>query len=745
MFKKINDTMDRFKKYIFDPSVSIKNRSFVLFSVTVLLALFIAVPFGLIMGEPPLATLSTFLGAVFFSLFVLYSIKKDRINRAKIEISVILIFIFLPAMFFTNGGAMGGTPIWLLLGTIYIAIILDGKLKTAMMILHAIITTICWILGYFYPNLVDEYTRGGNYFDTLVALGIVSSILYILISFRMSLLQREEEHKNLQRLFAQTATSLVNAIDAKDKYTHGHSSRVADYSLKIAELSGMTRAECEEVYYCALLHDVGKIGIPENIINKEGKLTPEEYDIVKQHPVLGSQILHGIKEYPKLSIGALYHHERYDGKGYPSKLKGEDIPAIARIISVADAYDAMTSKRSYRASIPQPTVREEIVKGSGTQFDPEYARIMQHLIDLDTEYTMKEQKEQPELSGKTNLTSKKYKDDVTAGILLSPEIRHIRFKCAPLGKTAASAPSIILFDSSDGRYHNNETERQELLYYEHAILNFDGSFECVTARKVEAEEGLVSRASRGVSDKGDTIYTVEAVKRKDHAMLILSNGISSYRFIIALQDSTRFVYVGLTGENCQLYNINIFTDNVQVPEDYIPRIAEEISYINVPAGDIPNIQVDSYRTASSEGIPVTDGMKITFHMMSLPTARLIWHCAYIVLFHSPDKRPEGKQLKEYALIRLDGENWESEGTAENKLYINIDSDFEGWDKWKEICKQGFDCTVTFRVQDNKITTTTSNLGIDIRNTTTILDPAGEVYVALTGDQCAITNIRIERQ
>ena len=112
------------------------------------------------------------------------------------------------------------------------------------------------------------------------------------------------------------------------------------------------------------MHDVGKIGIPLNIINKEGKLTDEEYEIIKKHPVIGVEILSGISEYPYLSIAAHYHHERYNGRGYPRGLKGEDIPEIARIVAVADAYDAMTSKRSYRESIPQSKVREEIIKGA---------------------------------------------------------------------------------------------------------------------------------------------------------------------------------------------------------------------------------------------------------------------------------------------------------------------------------------------------------------------------------------------
>ena len=151
------------------------------------------------------------------------------------------------------------------------------------------------------------------------------------------------------------------------------------------------------------MHDVGKIGIPNDIINKNGKLTDEEYNQIKMHPVIGKQILSSIKQSPYLSIGANYHHERYDGHGYPEGLKGDDIPEIARIIAVADAYDAMTSKRSYREPIPQETVREEIVKGSEYQFDPNFARLMLHLIDLDTQYTMKEKSQVQELDGQDEL------------------------------------------------------------------------------------------------------------------------------------------------------------------------------------------------------------------------------------------------------------------------------------------------------------------------------------------------------
>ena len=200
----------------------------------------------------------------------------------------------------------------------------------------------------------------------------------------------KDEQKNMRILIGQTAFALAEAIDAKDGYTHGHSSRVAEYSEMIAREAGKSVSECKDIYFIALLHDVGKIGIPGSIINKPSRLDDDEFELIKSHPVKGMQILSKITRFPDLSIGAHYHHERYDGKGYPAGLKGEEIPEIARIIAVADAYDAMSSKRSYRDVMPQEKVRAEIEKGVGTQFDPELARIMLKLIDEDEEYNMRE-------------------------------------------------------------------------------------------------------------------------------------------------------------------------------------------------------------------------------------------------------------------------------------------------------------------------------------------------------------------
>ena len=198
---------------------------------------------------------------------------------------------------------------------------------------------------------------------------------------------KTQENENLSLRIVQT---LAEAIDAKDAYTNGHSGRVAKYTREIARRFGYSQKRQDEIYMMGLLHDVGKIGVPDAVINKPAKLTEEEYAQIKTHPVMGDRILKNIRERPKLAIGARWHHERYDGTGYPDGLSGDDIPEEARIIAVADAYDAMTSRRSYRDILPQDIVRKEIKNGKGTQFDPAFADIMLTMIEEDEDYTMRE-------------------------------------------------------------------------------------------------------------------------------------------------------------------------------------------------------------------------------------------------------------------------------------------------------------------------------------------------------------------
>lgn len=200
----------------------------------------------------------------------------------------------------------------------------------------------------------------------------------------------EDRREKVERLSQQVILTLAKTIDAKDKYTNGHSERVADYSREIARRMGMSEDEQHEIYCMGLLHDIGKIGISDAIINKTEKLTDEEYQMIQKHPEIGEDILKGISEIPGISIGAKFHHEKYDGSGYPDGVSGEFIPIQARIIGIADAYDAMASKRSYRDVLPQEVVRAEILKGKGTQFDPMCGDILLEMMDEDKEYRMRE-------------------------------------------------------------------------------------------------------------------------------------------------------------------------------------------------------------------------------------------------------------------------------------------------------------------------------------------------------------------
>lgn len=199
------------------------------------------------------------------------------------------------------------------------------------------------------------------------------------------------QHQKLERISMQIVKALSGAVDAKDTYTNGHSLRVAEYSKEVARRAGLSQKMQDDIYMMGLLHDVGKIGVPDAIINKPSRLTDAEYDVVRNHPVMGARILKNIKDFPALITGARWHHERYDGNGYPDGIKGENIPLEARIIAIADAYDAMSSRRSYRNVLSQEVVRSEIEKGRGTQFDPELTEIVLAMIDEDKDYRMREE------------------------------------------------------------------------------------------------------------------------------------------------------------------------------------------------------------------------------------------------------------------------------------------------------------------------------------------------------------------
>lgn len=195
----------------------------------------------------------------------------------------------------------------------------------------------------------------------------------------------EGEKKKVTDISLQSILSISNAVDAKDTYTREHSQRVANYSCLIAKELGWSQECIDDLEKIALLHDIGKIGIKDAVLNKPSRLTDEEYEIIKQHTVIGANILKDLTTLPNVSLGAKYHHERYDGKGYPSGIKGEEIPIEARIIGIADAYDAMASARVYRKGMDMEYILNEFEKGKGTQFDPELAEIFLQIIKRNTQ------------------------------------------------------------------------------------------------------------------------------------------------------------------------------------------------------------------------------------------------------------------------------------------------------------------------------------------------------------------------
>lgn len=188
-----------------------------------------------------------------------------------------------------------------------------------------------------------------------------------------------EQTKQLELVTLNSIMAIANTLDAKDVYTSGHSIRVAKISVEIAKRLGVNDETVKILNFMALLHDIGKIGVPDVILNKPQPLTDEEFAVIKKHPAIGGDILKSITTIPNLYYGALYHHERFDGKGYPGGLKGNEIPFEARIIAVADAYDAMASNRAYRQALSDERIMEELVKSKGKQLDSE---VVEKLISM---------------------------------------------------------------------------------------------------------------------------------------------------------------------------------------------------------------------------------------------------------------------------------------------------------------------------------------------------------------------------
>lgn len=232
-----------------------------------------------------------------------------------------------------------------------------------------------------------SYSLQINYLQNPVFLSlIIGCLIWIILlaaylSVQLNMRKMQKRFKQDEQLLRQSIGVFTQFFEAKDTYTNGHFQRVAEYSHLLAEKLGYDEEKCRQVYYIALMHDCGKCYISDEILKKPGKLTDKEYDLIKNHSVKGAEMLKDFTAIKNISDGVRYHHERYDGKGYPDGLKGEKIPMVSRIICISDSFDAMNSKRCYRDKLPKEKIISELKENSGKQFDPELVTLFLQLIE----------------------------------------------------------------------------------------------------------------------------------------------------------------------------------------------------------------------------------------------------------------------------------------------------------------------------------------------------------------------------
>lgn len=229
---------------------------------------------------------------------------------------------------------------------------------------------------------IQGYCEKSDKFDQLILL-VESGIKAVA---QMNLIrdindELKDTYDKLQKAYMESIQTLRFTVEAKDTYTRGHSDRVSEYSVLLGKKLGLSEEDINTLKIGGLFHDIGKIGVPDSILLKESKLTDDEYSEIKNHPSIGAHILSNATIFKDVVPIVKHHHERYDGNGYPGKLKGEEIPYLARIAAVADAFDAMTSRRTYRDSLAIDTVKSEIERCKGTQFDPILADVFLDILN----------------------------------------------------------------------------------------------------------------------------------------------------------------------------------------------------------------------------------------------------------------------------------------------------------------------------------------------------------------------------
>ena len=492
----------------------------------------------------------------------------------------------------------------------------------------------------------------------------------------------KDEQKNMKEIFRQAANAFATV--------QGHSDRVAQLAREIAQLSGKDEEECDKVYYAAFLCEAGP------------------------------NALSHIKQFPYLSETA-----SFVGKPY-----AEDVPEYSRIITIAKDYDSMINN----PTVPPFYVRDYFIREAGRKYDPDFSKLMVQILDSETNKGVFD-KAAKEVE--SQLTCNNYRENVSTGIEITQNITDITFEFKPLDETRVfSMPAIVIFDSYDKQVQNTAETINTNKYLEYGEIWFDGHFISTGARNME-ERNVV-----GTSKEKTPFYKVSACRYEDHLLVKMQSSQKTFDVIVALPSASKSAYIGITGENANITNIKFEQTEQRVQENEIPRIAEKLNFIDRIESDIPNVQVVKPLAEFTQGIEVKNNMKLYFHTQSLPDANLIWHCPYIILYYSDDKEVHGKNYREYAMIKFDGETNNSNEFSENSFLMKKTEIFKSWEDWEAQNKIGYECQIDFAKSGNEVTFKTQNKGVYIQNTTKVRDGNKEIYVALSGDQVALTDIRI---
>ena len=491
------------------------------------------------------------------------------------------------------------------------------------------------------------------------------------------------EQKRMQSIFSQLALAFANSQNLSE-YT-------AQVAREIAERAGKSEDDCDKVYYSALLYNAG-------------------------HEALSC-----IKDYPFLSETALYIGKNYD----------ESHPVYSRIITVAADYDKMI----HDPSVPPFFVRDYFLREAGRKYDPVFSNIAVHILDAGTSSGKFEQRTH---KMETELICKDYRETVSSGIVVERNVTNITFDSIPLEKDKAfSAPSIILFDSYDKQVQTTQESINSNKYLEYGEVWFDAHTISTGARNME-----IRNVTDSPKNGKEGSFEITVCRYEDHLLLKLLSAQKYFEVIVALPSASKSAYISITGENVCITNIKIDQTQLVTQENDIPRIAEKLNFIDRIESDIPNVQIVKPLGGFTKGIEITDKMNLFFHAQSLPDANLIWHCPYILLYYSDDKKVYGKNYREYALIKYDGETNDSNRFAENSFIMKKTENFKNWEEWELQNKTVYESQIEFFKNGNEVTLRTQNKGIFIQNTSKIKDGSKEIYVALSGDQVALTDIRI---